>query len=142
MQIKITIDQIRQLVEDKGFKLLTTEYKRNSQKLDVMCSKGHLYHPTAKTLKRGGGCSVCYNETFARMKVKACPEKIQEAIDIAKNKGGECLSDNYINNRSKLKFRCSNGHEWETNLKCIKKSMVPNMFINKNTGSKILSRSY
>lgn len=125
MQIKTTLENIKQILEDKGFKLLTTEYKRNSQKLDVLCSKGHIYHPTAKSIKRGGGCSICYNETSARMKAKACPEKIQEAIDIAKSKGGECLSDSYINNRSKLKFRCSNGHEWETTIKCIKKAWCP-----------------
>ncbi|WP_272690262.1 hypothetical protein [Providencia sp. PROV152] len=27
---------------------------------------------------------------------------------------GECLSDKYIHTKSKLKFRCAHGHEWET----------------------------
>jgi hypothetical protein len=135
MQIKITLENLKQILEDKGFTLLTTEYKRNSQKLDVLCSKGHIYHPTAKSIKRGG-CSVCYNETSARMKVKACPEKLQEAIDIAKSKGGECLSDSYINNRSKLKFRCSNGHEWETTIKCIKKAWCPICYLGGSSSDK------
>ena len=119
MSKKLTIGQIRELVEAKGFKLLTVEYKDNHQKLDVICSEGHVYHPTAKSINRGGGCSVCYNSTDRRMLVKAQPHKIQEAIDIAKSHGGECLSKSYINNKSKLRFKCSSGHEWETNFKVI-----------------------
>jgi hypothetical protein len=34
--------------------------------------------------------------------------------DIAIENGGECLSSEYLNVRSKLKFRCAQGHEWET----------------------------
>jgi hypothetical protein len=136
MSTKITIDQIKQLVEAKGFKLLTIEYKNNHQKLDVMCSNGHIYHPTVKSLKRGGGCSICYNGTSARRGVKARSEKIQEAIDIAKAKGGECLSDSYINNRSKLKFRCAKGHEWETDFKCIRRAWCPTCSLIKSPNQK------
>lgn len=32
--------------------------------------------------------------------------------NIAKNKGGECVSENYINSGSKLIFVCSKGHQW------------------------------
>jgi len=32
----------------------------------------------------------------------------------AKAKGGVCLSINYGNAKSRLRWRCANGHEWET----------------------------
>ena len=31
----------------------------------------------------------------------------------AKAKGGECLSTEYINRKTKLRWRCAEGHEWE-----------------------------
>lgn len=37
-------------------------------------------------------------------------EKFQE---IAKNRGGECLSVKYINDNTKLKFICKNDHRWD-----------------------------
>ncbi len=119
MSKKLKIENIRELVESKGAKLLTETYKDNHQKLDVVCSNGHLYHPTAKSLMRGGGCSICYNSTEARMLIKAQPHKLEEARAIAIKNGGECLSDHYVNNRELLRFRCAEGHEWETCFKII-----------------------
>lgn len=121
MSAKISIEEIQTIVSSKGGKLLTTEYINNHQKLDIICDVGHLCHPSLKTLKRGGWCGECYKLTENRRKVKHRPEKLEEAIKIAKEKGGECLSTEYINNRSSLKFKCGQGHEWETNLKVIKK---------------------
>jgi len=116
---KLTIDHIRKLTEAKGFTLLTSEYKDNHQKLDVICSKGHLCHPTSKSIMRGGGCSICYNDTEVRMAAKAQPHKLQEVKAMAIERGGLCLSDHYINNRESLRFKCSEGHEWETCFKVI-----------------------
>ena len=31
----------------------------------------------------------------------------------AAHRGGECISDQYVNNETKLWWRCSAGHEWE-----------------------------
>ena len=33
---------------------------------------------------------------------------------LAKQRGGQCLSDSYINTKTKLRWRCAKGHEWET----------------------------
>lgn len=40
---------------------------------------------------------------------------IQEMKDIAKQRGGECLSDKYIGYLKNLKWKCAKGHIWETN---------------------------
>jgi len=39
---------------------------------------------------------------------------------IANERGGECLSNIYINGKSKLEFKCSEGHIWKTIPECIK----------------------
>jgi len=43
---------------------------------------------------------------------------------IAKNRGGECLSEKYINARTKLIFKCKEGHTWKA---------IPNHIKNNNT---------
>ncbi|WP_367804083.1 zinc-ribbon domain-containing protein [Brevibacillus laterosporus] len=33
--------------------------------------------------------------------------------EIAISRGGECLSDQYKDNKTNLRWKCSKGHEWE-----------------------------
>lgn len=39
---------------------------------------------------------------------------IDDMRQLAKSHGGECLSEEYRGNKSKLRWRCREGHEWET----------------------------
>jgi hypothetical protein len=32
---------------------------------------------------------------------------------LARDKGGECLSTKYVNSKTKLRWTCGDGHEWE-----------------------------
>ena len=38
---------------------------------------------------------------------------IEQMQALAKKRGGECLSTTYVNKRTKLLWRCLEGHEWE-----------------------------
>jgi len=49
---------------------------------------------------------------------------IEEMHEIARNKGGKCLSHNYLNCHTKLQWQCKEGHIWETE---------PNAIKNRNT---------
>lgn len=52
---------------------------------------------------------------------------IEEMHVLAVEKGGECLSTEYVNSITKLKWRCSKGHEWEARPGDIKRvSWCPN----------------
>ena len=50
------------------------------------------------------------------------PARLSVAIAqaIAAEKGGECLSERYVNLRSKLVWRCDEGHVWTSSLLCVK----------------------
>ena len=58
--------------------------------------------------------------------------------DIARTRGGECLSTEYVNSRSKLLWRCSEGHEWMARANCIKhqNQWCPNCGLKKNSGNR------
>jgi hypothetical protein len=40
-------------------------------------------------------------------------EALRELKAIAKGRGGECLSKVYVNNQTKLSWKCAKGHQWE-----------------------------
>ena len=45
---------------------------------------------------------------------------LEFAQECASRKGGVCLSSKYVQIHTKMRWRCAQGHEWETNLACIK----------------------
>lgn len=47
---------------------------------------------------------------------------LAHARDLAAARGGQCLSDRYVNSRSSLRWRCANGHEWNARLGNVKYS--------------------
>lgn len=58
-----------------------------------------------------------YERTAAKLRGKNF--KTGKIVDLnfikefSKTKGGECLSNEYINNRTKMRWKCSCGYEWE-----------------------------
>lgn len=45
---------------------------------------------------------------------------LNEAKQLAINKGGKCLSNDYINSKDHLKWKCCYGHTWETSFSGVK----------------------
>lgn len=59
---RIPYETVKQVVESKGFILLSTTYKNSLQKLDVVCEKHGLQQITFKLFKNGSGCYDCGEE--------------------------------------------------------------------------------
>lgn len=119
---------IQEIAKKKGVECLFTDYKNNKSKLKFRCENGHIFEANLKNLKKRGQwwCLKCFHLT-----------KLREVQEIAKKKGGECLSTNYKNSQSKLKFRCENGHVFEASLASVKdnKSWCPICFQIRNRGT-------
>jgi hypothetical protein len=77
--------------------------------LEYECTNNHRYSCTPKNYRKGRGCPECAKENRYE-KRRLGIEKMQK---VAKKMGGECLSKIYINNRTKLKWKCKKGHIWE-----------------------------
>jgi hypothetical protein len=46
---------------------------------------------------------------------------LEDMTAIAANRGGRCLSESYVNNKTKLEWECAAGHRWQaspTHVKC------------------------
>jgi hypothetical protein len=105
MSVKLTIEVMRKIAQDKDGKCLSKHYVNNFTKLKWECKEGHIWFATPKTVKQGNWCSYCFGKprlTLLDMK------------NLAKERGGECLSSKYINDSTKLRWRCKQGHIWYT----------------------------
>lgn len=99
------LQQARQIAENNGGELLSTEYITAKEKLKFKCEEGHILYINANNLKNGNWCKKCKHRRYSIEEIK------QHAI----LKGGECLSPRYYSNKDILTWKCINGHVWEDN---------------------------
>ena len=101
---KLTIDEMREIAEKHGGKCLSDSYINSKAKLLWQCAKGHQWKAIPSSIKRGQWCSKCAG--IAKL-------TIEEMQRIAEERGGKCLSDSYINSKTKLLWECKKEHQWE-----------------------------
>ncbi len=98
------IDEIISIISSKGGKLLDGKYEGGKSFFKVKCNKGHIWSARRDHLKRDVWCPHCSGN--ARL-------TLFDMKTLAIQRGGECLSKEYINNRTKLRWKCKEGHDWE-----------------------------
>jgi len=114
--VKLTIEYIREQFENEGYTLLSKTYLNGVTKLDCICPYGHSYSVAWTNWLSGHRCSTCKgNKKFTFNEVLALFEK----------EGYTLLSTEYINSRTKLKYRCPKGHintvslsNWNQGVRC------------------------
>ena len=98
---RLTIELMHRMAKEKGGRCLSNKYKTCHIYLKWECSKGHKWDATGNQIRQGYWCPYCAGK--AR-------KTIEEMQEIAKEHGGECLSKNYTNANTSLKWKCKNGH--------------------------------
>lgn len=98
---KLTYDYVKGEFEKRGFHLLSKEYNSNKEKLEVKCSKEHIFTQTYNDFQQGCGCPVCYGNK------RLSYEYVKEQF---KKEGYELISTEYKNSKSKLNVKCPKGH--------------------------------
>lgn len=107
-----TLTEIKIIARDRGGRLLSNSYKNNRQKLKWECANNHTWYATFHDVSSSNSwCPKCSGK--ARL-------TISELKKIAKSKGGELLSKKIINSKTKLKWKCADGHTWQAQPTCIK----------------------
>jgi hypothetical protein len=114
MATHIDITKMQKLAKHYGGKCLSKEYIDEHSPLEWMCENGHRWASAFKVVNQGGWCLQCLK------KRKTKEEYLEQMVKIAVEKGGKCLSKEYINQRTKLEFECAEGHRWFTNMDTIK----------------------
>lgn len=98
---KLTIEFIRGEFEKRGCKLISDEYINNHAKLNYICKNNHNHSISYNNFRQGYRCDICYGNK------KHTIEFIREEFE---KQGYKLLSDEYINNKTKLQYICDKGH--------------------------------
>jgi len=113
---KLTIEFVKESFEKENYTLLDTVYINSGTKLNYICSQGHKHNIIWDSWKQGGRCPSCAGNAKPTFEfVKFSFEK----------EGYKLLNKEYINNNTKLKYLCPQGHKysitwsnWQAGHKC------------------------
>ena len=100
---RLSIEEMRDIAHSHGGKCLSTSYQNTDSKLQWECGKGHTWLAIPSAVKKGHWCPECAG-------VKRLT--IENAEELARERGGECLSKEYHSSGGRLKWRCAEGHTW------------------------------
>ncbi len=101
---KLTIEQMQALAKKRGGVCVSTVYSDAHTKLRWRCQEGHEWESKPNYVQQGNWCPQCGGSV---------PLTLEQMQAVARDRGGECLSTKYVNTRTKLLWRCQDGHEWE-----------------------------
>ena len=108
--IKYTIEEIKRNLKDlnKDIIILSDTYTGAKDKLKCQCLKhDYIWDTTWGTLSKGNGCPVCLG-----LKFEYTLENFQQDL---KNRKIEVLPSDYVNAKTKMKFKCLVcGNTWMT----------------------------
>jgi uncharacterized CHY-type Zn-finger protein len=99
---KLTIEFIVVEFAKEGYKLLSTKYKNNKQKLEYICKNGHKHGISWHSWQAGHRCPYCDGQG------KPTIEFIK--FEFAKE-GYQLLDNKYINAHQKISYICPKGHK-------------------------------
>lgn len=99
------LERFQKIAAERGGACLSEAYEGAAKKLRFRCAQGHEWEARPSCVNQGRWCHRCGGT--ARL-------DLEEMKRIAEARGGACLSESYKNARSKLRFRCAEGHEWES----------------------------
>ena len=99
---KLTLEECKEFAKNKNGECLSDVYIGCKTNMKWKCHNGHEWEARFDDIKNSKSwCPKCQ-----KLSLEDCKQ-------FAKNKGGECLSDKYINNDTNMKWKCHNNHEWE-----------------------------
>lgn len=114
---KPTMDDMRALAKSRGGKCLSAKYVNNRTQMLWECAKGHRWKAQPHGVRRGTWCPTCGFERGAK-KNRLTIEAMQQ---LARDHEGRCISPEYINIDTNLRWKCAKRHVWEASPYYIKK---------------------
>jgi thiol-disulfide isomerase/thioredoxin len=99
---------VLRIAERHGGRCLSTDYVRQQSKLLWRCAKGHEWEMSAQQVGEGDWCAQCRRDEFSE-------RTLAQLGELAKQRGGVCLSTVYADAVSDMRWECAHGHRWWSN---------------------------
>ncbi len=113
-QIPEKLKELRNLASRFKGRLISSDYKNTHSNVLWECEHGHRWENSPHDVKKGFWCQECEEKlSFS----------IYDMQDLARKKGGDCISKEYINAKIPLLWECKEGHRWEMTYDTIKKGI-------------------
>jgi hypothetical protein len=125
---KLDLKEFKTLARQRGGRLLSNEYINAATPLLWRCAQRHTWWAEPGSVKdrkysQGTWCREC---AILAQRGRRHPDvTLEDMQEIARHRGGECISEVYVNAYTKLKWRCGRGHEWMANRTTIKRCWCP-----------------
>jgi hypothetical protein len=105
-----SLARLRQRTEREGVRCLSTEWTGEAGPYLFECQQGHQWQRSAgPSIPR---CPHCGFQAGAL--ARRDPNGLARLRQAAEARGGACLSEAYTTSAARYRFRCAEGHEWET----------------------------
>jgi len=100
-KVEFTLKDYHKKAKEYGGKFLSKKYVKSTHKYKWQCKNGHIFKATWGNVRHNKWCKQCQYLTIEQMN------------EYAEKRGGKCLSEKYVNIKTKLKWECKYGHQWE-----------------------------
>lgn len=101
---RLTMYEMNCIAARKSGQCLSAEYLGSATPLRWRCAVGHEWNARPASIKAGNWCPSCARNRELEF------ERLRE---IARERGGRCLSTKYKNSRTRLTWECSEHHRWK-----------------------------
>jgi hypothetical protein len=99
------LERLRAKAAEHGGALLSRSCRSGQERVEWRCALGHRWTNRAIVVLAGAWCSRCRT---------AQPHDLAYVRAVARDRGGRCLSKRYEGSERKLRWRCAEGHEWDS----------------------------
>jgi hypothetical protein len=100
---RLSLNAMQAIAASRGGSCVAAEYVDVETPLSWKCETGHQWTATPASIRRGSWCSSCVHNRRL---------ELEEVQRLARQRGGKCLSTEYVNNRHPLLWECKRGHRW------------------------------
>lgn len=97
------LGELHAVAAQRGGKLLSSSYLGIFIPLEWECAKGHHFKAAPNNVKNSGSwCPRCAGKG----------KTIHDMRSLAASRGGQCLSEQYVDSKTPLHWQCEKGHQW------------------------------
>ncbi|CAG9246552.1 conserved hypothetical protein [Paraburkholderia unamae] len=107
-----SLADMQALAESRGGRCLSTRYADAHTPLRWQCAQGHTWEAVPHSVADGRWCRQC-----ASQNVHA--STIEQMHELARSRGGKCLSAQYLGIVALLAWQCACGHVWRSRPKTV-----------------------
>jgi len=112
-----TLEVVKEIAARWGGECTSDEYPAGAKRLQFRCKNGHTWKALPSEIKSGKWCKECPREN-----VRTKPLNLGTLREIARMRGGICLSRKYVNKDALLRWKCRHGHTWEAGAGSVRRS--------------------